>query len=244
ALLLRRAMAGFETSGRLVTLIAGNSTKAVTWSGERGGRAGSQDAAHSERPAARVRPTPARHEAQRGREEQHTPAAVHLAPGRYERGLPRPHNQANVRAKRIYLADLLSNAETGLRAVGLNSIRTYGHSRRIQLPPDLPIAAHSEVRLMASQSYTRLTLVALAPAGIRQESEALLELLRQRYADVLTARLPAGTNLRWHARTKANVIDFAALQLDNGGYATGDPAAAATWVVACCRAWLGVLRAD
>ena len=243
AWLLRRAMAGFETSGRLVTPVAGNSTTAATRPGERGGQTGSQDA-HSERSAAGARPVPARHAAGRGHEEQHTTTAVHLVPGLREREPPRPHNQANTRAKRAYLADLLSNAETGLRAIGLNSVRQYGHSRRIQLPPELPLAAHSEVRLMASQSYTRLTLVALAPAGNRQESEALLELLRHRYADPLTARLPAGTDLRWHARTKADVIDFAELRLDNGGYATGDPAAAATWVVACCRAWVGALRND
>jgi hypothetical protein len=155
-----------------------------------------------------------------------------------------PHNQANVRAKRIYLADLLSGAGTGLDAAGLGPVRPHGHSRWIALPPDLSLAAHSEVRLMASQSYTRLTLVTLAPSGNPQESEALLELLRERYAEALAAHLPAPTQVLWHARTTADVIDFASLRIHNGGYTTGDPSAAADWVVTCCQAWVGALRAD
>jgi hypothetical protein len=53
---------------------------------------------------------------------------------------------------------------------------------------------------MAGKNYTRLALVALAPSGSRDESEAVLELLRQRYENVMQARLPAGTEVQWHAR--------------------------------------------
>lgn len=122
---------------------------------------------------------------------------------------------------RIYLADLLSNAGTGLRAVGLGPIRPHGHSRRIELPADLTVAPRAEVRLMASQSCTRLTLVTLAPSGNPQESETLLEMLRGRYAEALAAQLPGRTQVRWHARTTADVIDFASLQLHNGAMRRG-----------------------
>jgi hypothetical protein len=156
----------------------------------------------------------------------------------------RLHNQENVHAKAVYLADLLSAAGPGLRAAGLGPIRPHGHSRRIALPADLAVAAVSEIRLMASQSCTRLNLVTLSRSGNPYESEALLELLKQRYGDTLTAQLPASTQIRWHARTAADVIDFASLSLHDGGYATGDLATAATWVVTCCQAWISALSAD
>ena len=136
--------------------------------------------------------------------------AVHQAPDLHERlegyrpGPSRPHNQANVRAKTSYLADLLGSAGSGLRAAGLGPVYPYGHSRRIQLPPGLPVAAYCEVRLMASQSYTRLTLVTLAPSGNPQESEALLEMLRRRYADVLATG--AGTPLRAMSPSKPSPV--------------------------------------
>lgn len=98
---------------------------------------------------------------------------------------------------------------------------------------------------MAGQFYTRLTLVTLAPSGSQDESRAILELLRQRYEDALAARLPAGTEpVRWHARIASDVIDFAALTLANGGYLSGEAERAADWIVACCGAWLDVLRAS
>jgi hypothetical protein len=77
--------------------------------------------------------------------------------------------------------------------LGYGAVRPCRHSRRIDLPPDLPVASRSEVRLMAGQSYTRLTLVALAPSGSRDESEVILEVLRHRYEGALAVRLPAGT---------------------------------------------------
>jgi hypothetical protein len=128
--------------------------------------------------------------------------------------------------------------------LGYGPIRPYGHSRRIGLPPDLAVADRSEVRLMAGRSYTRLTLVALSPSGSRDESEAILELLRERYHDALAARLPAGTDIRWHARIASDVIDFAALTLANGGYLSGEVDLAADWVVTCCREWLEAVRAS
>lgn len=143
-----------------------------------------------------------------------------------------------------YMDAVLGRAGPAVLKLGYGSIHPYGHSRRIDLPPDLPVADRSEVRLMAGRSYTRLTLVALAPSGSREESEATLELLRQRYEDALAARLPAGTEVRWHARIASDVIDFAALTLANGGYLSGEADRAADWIVTCCRAWLDVLRAS
>jgi len=96
---------------------------------------------------------------------------------------------------------------------------------------------------MAGRTYTRLTLVALAPSGNRDASEAILELLRERYGDALAARLPTGTEVKWHARIASDVIDFAALTLNNGGYLNGDAEHAAEWVAACCQAWLEILQA-
>ena len=153
-------------------------------------------------------------------------------------------NPANEQANRAYMAVVLDRAGPALHAAGYGPFRSHGHSRRIELPADLFLAGRSEVRLMASQSYTRLTLVALSTSGDRDESEAVLEALRQRYEATLATQLPAGTEVNWHARTTADVIDFAALTLANGGYAQGDPETAATWVVACCQAWLSVLRAN
>lgn len=147
-------------------------------------------------------------------------------------------------AYRQYMDAILERAGPAVLELGYGSIRPYGHSRRIDLPPDLPVADRCEVRLMAGRSYTRLTLVALAPTGSRDESEAILELLRQRYEDALAARLPAGTEVRWHARIASDVIDFAALTLASGGYLSGDAERAGGWVVACCRAWLDVLQAS
>ena len=153
-------------------------------------------------------------------------------------------NPAADLAYKQYMEAVLERAGPALLRLGYGPIRPYGHSRRIELPPDLPVASRSEMRLMAGRSYTRLTLVALATSGSREESEATLELLRQRYEDALAARFPAGTQVRWHARIASDVIDFAALSLDNGGYLSGDADRAGDWVVACCGAWLDVLRAS
>lgn len=147
-------------------------------------------------------------------------------------------------AYKQYMDAILGRAGPAVLKLGYGSIRPYGHSRRIDLPPDLPLVNRSEVRLMAGRSYTRLTLVALAPSGSRDESEATLELLRQRYEDALAVRLPAGMEVRWHARIASDVIDFAALTLANGGYLSGEAERAADWIVTCCRAWLDVLRAS
>lgn len=146
-------------------------------------------------------------------------------------------------AYKQYMDAVLERAGPAVLKLGYGSIRPYGHSRRIDLPPDLPLAGRSGVRLMAGQSYTRLTLVALAPSGSRDESGAILELLRRRYEDALD-RLPAGTEVRWHARIASDTIDFAALTLPNGGYLSGDAERAADWIVACCGAWLDVLRSS
>ena len=97
---------------------------------------------------------------------------------------------------------------------------------------------------MASQSYTRLTLVALSTSGDRDEARLCWKRCASATKPPLATQLPAGTKVNSHARTTADVIDFAALTLANGGYAQGDPETAATWVVACCQAWLSVLRAN
>lgn len=147
-------------------------------------------------------------------------------------------------AYKQYMDAILERAGPAVLRLGCGSIRPYGHSRRIDLPRDLPVAGRSEVRLMAGRSYTRLTLVTLAPSGSQDESQAILELLRQRYEDALAARPPAGTDVSWHARIASDVIDFAALTLANGGYLSGEAERAADWIVACCGAWLDVLRAS
>jgi hypothetical protein len=48
---------------------------------------------------------------------------------------------------------------------------------------------------MAGRTYTRLTLVALAPSGSREEGEATLELLRERYEAALAPRLATATEV-------------------------------------------------
>lgn len=153
-------------------------------------------------------------------------------------------NPAADLAYKEYMDAVLERAGPAVMKLGYGPIRPYGHSRRIGLPSDLPAASHSEVRLMAGRTYTRLTLVALAPSGNRDGSEAVLELLRERYGDALAARLPTGTEVKWHARIASDAIDFAALTLNNGGYVSGDAEHAAGWVAACCQAWLGVLQAS
>jgi hypothetical protein len=147
-------------------------------------------------------------------------------------------------ARKRYIDAILERVGPAVLKLGYGSIRPYGHSRRIDLPPDLPLADRSEVRLMAGQSYTRLTLVALSPSGSRREGDVILELTRLRYADALAARLPADTEVRWHARIASDVIDFAALTWAKDGYLNSDVERAADWLVACCQAWLDVLRAN
>jgi hypothetical protein len=97
---------------------------------------------------------------------------------------------------------------------------------------------------MASQTYTRLTLVARDPSHDRAANEAIVELLRDRYERALASALPSDTEVTRHARTATDVIDFAALTLRNGGYRDGTATAAAEWVVACCKAWIEALRSD
>lgn len=153
-------------------------------------------------------------------------------------------NPATQQAIRRYIDAILERVAPALRMLGYGPPSSYGHSRRIELPAELAIAESSEVRLMASQSYTRLTLVARGPSNDRFENEAILELLRQRYQTRLEAALPPETEVSWHARIASDNIDFAALILRNGGYAEGDPATAAAWVQSCCAAWIEVLRRD
>lgn len=153
-------------------------------------------------------------------------------------------NPASQQASRRYIDAILERVTPALRAVGYGLPSNYGHSRRIELPSDLPLARWSEVRLMASQTYTRLTLVARGPSNDRLENEAILELLRERYQTPLEAALPRESEIAWHARIASDIIDFAALILRNGGYAEGDPESAAGWVESCCVAWVETLRRD
>jgi hypothetical protein len=147
-------------------------------------------------------------------------------------------------ANREYVDAVLEAAAPNLRALGFHHPRGYGHSRRIGLPSDLPVSRLSEVRMMASQAYTRLTIVARSPSQDRNENEAILELLRERYESTLGSALPVGTELAWHARIASDVIDYAALTLRNGGYRDGDITAAAAWVASCGKTWIEALRRD
>jgi hypothetical protein len=151
-------------------------------------------------------------------------------------------NPANEQANRLYIDAVLTQAAPALEALGCGAPRSHGHSRRIALPADLAVAQYSEIRVMASQTYTRLTLVARGPSQERAENEAILDVLQERYQSALSATLPPGTGAQWHAGIANDVIDYASLTLTNGGYREGDATQASMWVIECVEAWLNALR--
>jgi len=83
---------------------------------------------------------------------------------------PRPGGSpASEQANRGYIDAVLEGATPTLQALGFLAPRNYGHSRRIGLPADLPIAQRSEVRLMASQTYPPDDCCAGSVSGSRRE---------------------------------------------------------------------------
>ncbi len=158
---------------------------------------------------------------------------------------PRPSgNPAADLASKRYIDAVLELVGPAVLKPGYGPVRPYGAQ-----PEDRPaarLACGGQVRGAADGR----AVLHPADAGrahafwYRDESEVIPELLRQPYEAALAARLPADTDVRWHARIASDVIDFAAVTLDDGGYLNGDVEHAADWIVTCFQAWLDVQRAS
>ncbi len=92
---------------------------------------------------------------------------------------------------------------------------------------------------------TEVTVQLAASAGHNaDENSTVLDVIRSAVGEKVERAMPPGTAINWHAGFPNYNTDYAQSSWGNGGYASGDVAAAGTWASHAASAWLSVLTSE
>jgi hypothetical protein len=134
-----------------------------------------------------------------------------------------------------------------LRSAGWADVILYTSRPMIELrlPFDSPLGRHGYFTLRASSTTFRFRHIAHLLDSF-DESEAVINALRERYGERLAGAVPHGTRIVWHAgRDRANAAnDQWYVEHPGGGYRDLKAEDAADWATAVASAWISLMNED
>jgi hypothetical protein len=148
-------------------------------------------------------------------------------------------------SKVAFMAAVFERIKAPLEVAGLRGVRMHTRGSYIQarLPAAAglePVSGHLLFRATANDATVLLVIHGM---DTREENLAALEVVEERYKDVIEQSLPSPV-AQWTGGTGDSLRAYASSTLDGQGYGVGDPAAAGVWAQDMFLAWSKMLTAD